>query len=247
MHNDLPPKIQLFIAEYQKDFHGQNAAIRAGYSKKTARTQAAALLNRPDVQAELEAAKAARLARVHMDSDAVLRRLHDEVEADIADLYDNNGNLFPVEEWPLIWRQGLVVRVESETKTNEDGTAETVVTKIKFADRTRRLEMLGRHIKVNAFQDTVVIKGLDGLAERLERGWKRSEDAERAEIIDAYSVVVSDPSPSVLPGHAASPADAVASVPADTQADTLDAPLASPVPLPVAPVYRPILPLSYFE
>ncbi len=178
-----------------------------------------------------------------MDSDDVLRRLSDEVQADIADLYDDNGALFPVEEWPLIWRQGLVAGVETETKTNEDGTAETVVTKIKFADRTRRLELLGKHIKVNAFQDVVQVRGLDGLAERLARAHERRA----AKIIDADSVVVSDPSPSVLPGHTASPADAALSFLGDALAAAIAAPVLDPEPVSVAPVYRPVLPLSDFE
>ncbi|MFK0335385.1 terminase small subunit [Rhizobium sp. NPDC090275] len=241
MSSDLPPKIQLFVAEYLKDFHGQNAAIRSGYSKKSARVQAAALLSRDDVKAELDAAKVARLARVDMDSDAVLVRLQDEVEADIADLYDDNGALLPVEEWPLIWRQGLVVGVETETKTNEDGTADTVVTRVRFADRTRRLEMLGRHIKVNAFQDTVLVKGLDGLADRLARA------ADRAKVIDADSVVLPVSSPAILPGYTASPADAALSLLGDALEAAVAAPVLDPEPVPVAPVYRPVLPLSDFK
>ena len=168
------------------------------------------------------------------------------MQADIADLYDDNGALFPVEEWPLIWRQGLVAGVETETKTNEDGTAETIVTKIKFADRTRRLELLGKHIKVNAFQDVVEVRGLNGLADRMARIHQRLDAADRAKIIDADSVVVSNPSPSILPGHAALPAASDAHGLGDALAAAVAAPARSE-PVPVAPVYRPVLPLSDFE
>lgn len=45
----LSPKQRKFVAEYLKDGNGTQAAIRAGYSAKTARFQASDLLTKPNI------------------------------------------------------------------------------------------------------------------------------------------------------------------------------------------------------
>lgn len=77
-------KQEAFVNEYLKDHNGTQAAIRAGYSKKTARTIASQLLAKLDIS---EAIKA-RIAEKTMDSDEVLTRLADIARGDITDLMD---------------------------------------------------------------------------------------------------------------------------------------------------------------
>ena len=50
-------KMKMFCLEYLKDFNGADAARRAGYSKKTARTVASENLTKPDIKAEIEKLK----------------------------------------------------------------------------------------------------------------------------------------------------------------------------------------------
>lgn len=172
--SNLTHKQALFIAEYLIDLNATKAAIRAGYSRNSANEQAAQLLAKPDIQAAIDAAKLARSERTQIDADWVLKRLAAEVEADLADLYDENNNLLPPEEWPLIWRQGLVTGVDIEAIT-VDGVEVGTVKKVRFSDRIRRLEMIGKHVKVNAFQEVVAHRGLSALGDRLERASKRAE------------------------------------------------------------------------
>ncbi len=47
----LRPKQRAFVVEYLKDRNGAQAAIRAGYSERTARQQASELLTKPDIAA----------------------------------------------------------------------------------------------------------------------------------------------------------------------------------------------------
>lgn len=47
---NLTPKQRLFCLEYLKDFNGTQAAIRAGYSKKTANEQASRMLANVNIQ-----------------------------------------------------------------------------------------------------------------------------------------------------------------------------------------------------
>lgn len=53
-------KQQLFISEYLQDFNATQAAIRAGYSKKTAYSIGNELLKKPDIQQALHAAMSQR-------------------------------------------------------------------------------------------------------------------------------------------------------------------------------------------
>lgn len=176
---DLTPKETRFVREYLKDLNATQAAIRAGYRAHTAKQAGSRLLSNVDVRAAIEEAKSERNERLQIDADWVLQRLANEADADMADLYDDNGSLLPVEEWPLIWRQGLVAGVETEELYEGEGEDRRNigrVMKVKLVDRTRRLELIGKHVKVNAFQEQVEVKGLDKLADRLERARKRLAD-----------------------------------------------------------------------
>ena len=54
MQVNLTPKQLLFCMEYLKDFNGTQAAIRAGYSKKTANEQASRLLANVNIQNQIK-------------------------------------------------------------------------------------------------------------------------------------------------------------------------------------------------
>lgn len=154
----LTPKQALFVKEYLVDLNATQSAIRAGYSEKTAKQQGQRLLTNVDVSAALSAAQAERSKRVEIDADWVLRRLAEEAQADVADLYNDDGGLKPVKEWPLIWRQGLVAGLDVEEITVE-GTFIGNVRKLKLSDRIKRLELIGKHVGVQAFRDQVQHSG----------------------------------------------------------------------------------------
>ena len=98
--------------------------------------------------------EAARLAKEAFGVDAkwILKRLIDEVEADISDLLDEGNKVKPASTWPEVWRRGLVSGIDIETTVTEDGESVSV-SKIRISDRVRRIELLGRHVDVRAFID----------------------------------------------------------------------------------------------
>lgn len=165
-----------FVQEFLVDLNGRQAAIRAGYSPRTATEQAHQLLAHPEVASAIDAAKVKRAEATGVDATWVLRRLVAEAEANIADLYDAKGCLKPIAEWPEVFCTGLVAGVETEELYDGQGDKrEHVGTRIKvrFSDRIRRIELIGKHVRVKAFQDQVHVTGLDDLAQKLARAKKR--------------------------------------------------------------------------
>lgn len=69
------PKHELFCNELMRDMDGAKAAVRAGYSKKTAKEQASQILTILNVKDRMAYLKAERSKRTGVESDDVLRRL----------------------------------------------------------------------------------------------------------------------------------------------------------------------------
>ena len=169
---DLTPKEARFVDEYLVDLNATQAAIRTGYSPRTAKQIGEEVLKRPQIAAAIEEAKRARSERTQVDADWVLNLLRAQAEADLADLFDKRGALKPVHEWPRVWRTGLVVgldayeeaaRADPKAKDKADdkiivGTAR----KVRLVDRTRVVELIGKHISVAAFRELLGHSGPKG-------------------------------------------------------------------------------------
>lgn len=78
MPGSLCPKQRKFVNEYLLDLNATKAALRAGYSERTARAQGARLLTKVDIQRAIEEAQAERAQRVQITADWVLTRLREE-------------------------------------------------------------------------------------------------------------------------------------------------------------------------
>ena len=109
----LTPKQQRFVEEYLVDLNGKQAAIRCGYKPSRAERTACELLADRKVSEAVHIMKSQRSSRTEITADWVLKTLAEEKRADLADLFDDDGSLKPVKDWPMVWRQGLVVGVES--------------------------------------------------------------------------------------------------------------------------------------
>lgn len=159
---ELPGKQARFVEEYLIDLNAMAAAKRAGYSERSAKTYGAKLIAKPNVMAAIEAAQAARSERTRINSDWVLNRLADEAEADLADIFDDDMNLKPIHDWPDIWRKGLVAGVDVEELyegRGEDREHIGRVHKVKLSDRIKRIELIGKHVMVQAFKDQIDASG----------------------------------------------------------------------------------------
>ena len=159
--SELTTKQQLFVHEYLIDLNGTQAAIRAGYSKRSAEVQASKMLRKGKVKEVLDEALAQRIEETKIDANWVLERLASEAVADMGDLYDDNGNLLPIKQWPKLWRQGLVSGVETQKLGNGEDAISTV-NKIKLIERSKIIDMIGKHVNVQAFANKLEHTGVNG-------------------------------------------------------------------------------------
>ncbi|UXA66022.1 terminase small subunit [Xanthomonas prunicola] len=71
----LTPRIQRFVAEYLKDQNAAQAAIRTGYSEKTAKQQGSRLLKLPAVAAAVRAGQKRVAAKAEVTVDTLMAEL----------------------------------------------------------------------------------------------------------------------------------------------------------------------------
>ena len=151
---NLTPKQQRFVDEYLIDLNATQAAIRAGYSKDSAQQIGSENLTKPVVQEAIQEANKNRQQRTQIDADYVLKRLVEIDQMDVLDIMDDKYNFKPISEWPQVWRQ-FASNIESLELSDADGA----VKKIKWPDKVKNLELLGKHVAVGAFKDKVEHSG----------------------------------------------------------------------------------------
>ena len=157
----LTPKQARFVEEYLIDLNATQAAIRAGYSQKTARQAGAENMTKPVVANALAAAQAARSERTEIDADYVLNRLAEIDQMDVLDIMNDDMSLKPVSGWPKVWRRylsGFDVAEMFEGR-GEDRAMVGLLKKIKWPDKVKNLELIGKHVSVQAFKEQVEHKG----------------------------------------------------------------------------------------
>lgn len=155
----LTPRQSMFVKEYLVDLNGTQAAIRAGYSPRTANEQAARLLANVNISDAVASGMAKRAAKVEINADYVLARLAEIDRMDVLDIMNDDMALKPVSAWPSSWRRYLSGFDVAEMKDGQDAIG--VLKKIKWPDKVKNLELLGKHVGVGAFTEKVQLSGPD--------------------------------------------------------------------------------------
>lgn len=153
----LTDKQEMFCREYLVDLNATQAAIRAGYSDKTARSQANRMLTNVDIEKRIQELMNARSERLEITADYVLNRLVEIDQMDVLDILHDDGGIKPIHEWPKVWRTSLSGMDLAEMFESKDGERVLVgiMKKIKWPDKVKNLELLGKHISVQAFREQV--------------------------------------------------------------------------------------------
>ncbi|PIT67081.1 hypothetical protein BHC56_09280 [Snodgrassella alvi] len=153
----LTEKQQRFVEEYLIDFNATQAAIRAGYSARTASAVGHENLRKPEIVKALNEAKQKRCMRTQIDADYVLQRLVEIDQMDVADILNADGSVLPVKKWPEVWRKTLSGFDVLTMMDKEDG--QSILKKIKWPDKVKNLELLGKHVTVQAFNEKTSVSG----------------------------------------------------------------------------------------
>lgn len=160
--SELNDKQRRFVDEYLIDLNATKAAIRAGYSAKTAGSQAFDLLKKPEISAAVQAGKAARSKETGIDAQTVLGELLRLARVDIAGAFYPDGGLKPIHEIPEDVRRAIsgVEVLEEFSGRGGDRSQVGWTKKIKFWDKARALEMLAKHLGL--LKERVELTGKDG-------------------------------------------------------------------------------------
>lgn len=89
MSEKLTYRQELFVSNYLQDPNATKAAIKAGYSPKTAYSQGQRLLKNVEVRKRVKLS----LEKATMDADEVLQRLSEQARASVFDVLNDDGDL----------------------------------------------------------------------------------------------------------------------------------------------------------
>lgn len=163
----MTAKQQRFVAEYLVDLNATQAAIRCGYSPKTAYAQGSRLLKHVEVAAAVAKGQDKAVTKAELSAQRVLEELGRLAFADVRGLFDDKGNLKAIKDLSDDQAASVAsVEVIHRNLTAGDDMVDTIY-KLKTWDKPRSLEMLAKHFAL--------------LTERVEHSgglditWKTSE------------------------------------------------------------------------
>lgn len=147
---ELTPRQSRFVDEYLIDLNATQAAIRAGYSEKTASAVGFENLRKPKIAAAIQERMKNREERTEVTQDRVLKELARLGFADLRGVFTDSGNLKMPSEWSdamaaAVSSVEVVVRPSGEY--DEDGRPEVEhVHKFKLWDKNAALEKIAKHL-----------------------------------------------------------------------------------------------------
>lgn len=133
---------ELFVQEYLVDLNATQAAIRAGYSTRSAGAIGCELLKKPNIRARIDSEMAKLSRRTGVNQERVVRELAKIAFANPTDIIDlNTGE--PREDAQAVDTAAISsIRVKKIPTECGDG----IEREIRMADKLKALELLGKHI-----------------------------------------------------------------------------------------------------
>lgn len=144
----LTEKQKCFVAEYLVDLNATQAAIRAGYSEKTAYSQGQRMLKNVEVQAAIQEAMQKRSQRVEITQDRVLQEYARLAFFDPRKLFDDDGKpkgISQLDDDTAAALSGLDVLEEYEG-AGDSREFVGYTKKYKLANKLGALDSLGKHL-----------------------------------------------------------------------------------------------------
>lgn len=178
----LTPRQKAFVNEYLISLNGTQAAIKAGYSKKTANEQASRLLTNVSVAAAVQKAMEKRAARTEIDQDRVLGWIEETAERcrNVKLVTDKKGKplMLPTDEvCPICEGQktldiGEAIRRDCPACDHTGRLLRAAVVSFEPFAVLKAAELAGKHLKM--FTDKVEFGADDELLRVLNAGRQRA-------------------------------------------------------------------------
>ncbi|HBE9081416.1 terminase small subunit [Serratia fonticola] len=172
----LNAQMERFCQEYIKAPENQTAAAKAADYKNPA-VSASRLMKDPDIQTRIAELMKHRNKRTKIGADYVLKRLVEIDQMDVLDILSDDGGLKPISEWPKVWRISLsamdINRIRMAGKDGDE-SIESTLQKVKWPDKVKNLELIGKHVDVQAFKDRVELNVNVTLADRMAKARNRA-------------------------------------------------------------------------
>jgi phage terminase small subunit len=184
---DLTDKQKRFCDEYLIDLNATQAAIRAGYSKKTAYAIGEENLRKPEIVAEIQVCMKRLSERTEISQEKVLNELAKIGFFDIRKLLDTQGNPIPLHELDdhtAAAIAGLDI-LEEYDGTGKDRIFVGYVKKYKIADKRAALVDIGKHIGMFVERKEV---GAPGDFDKLNDNELEQSIADAARVIESARV-----------------------------------------------------------
>lgn len=137
----LTDKQQRFVDEYLIDLNATQAAIRAGYSAKTADQQGSRMLANVKIKQAVAEKQAQRSKRTGVNQDRVVLELAKVAFAKMTDIVDSNGK---IKEDASPDDLACIESIKYKESDNEYGGS--VEREVKIASKLKALELLGKHL-----------------------------------------------------------------------------------------------------
>lgn len=149
----LTAKQEMFVQEYLIDLNATQAAIRAGYSTATAKDIGCENLAKPNIRARIDEALAERSKRTGVNQDRVIRELARIAFVNAENVINPNDATVKADASEDDTAAIASVKVKTVSGDEFDSTER----EIKFADKLKALELLGKHLGM--FKDNINISG----------------------------------------------------------------------------------------
>lgn len=149
----MTEKQKRFCEEYLIDLNATQAAIRAGYSSKTANVIGSENLAKPNIRAHIDKAMAERSKRTGVTADRVVRELARIAFVNAPDVIDMDDAT--IRENANIDDTAVIASVKVKKIPTEEGMG--IEREIKLADKLKALELLMKH--TGMLKDKVELSG----------------------------------------------------------------------------------------
>ena len=148
MNRRVTPMRDRFVLEYLKDFNATRAAIRAGYSPKTAASQGQRLLKSAAVGKAIARAEAKLISKTDDQVENIMKKAATIAFMDPGQLVDKNGALLPLDQMPEDARRGLT-RLKVKDLFDSNRANKTRIgrrCKLSFTSKIAALRLLGKYL-----------------------------------------------------------------------------------------------------